>query len=386
MINHRMKINYKKISETEPFQVLVSYLNEKSYDKFFLYLLDNPSTLIIDEKMFSFILRQIKPIMNKFFQSKNDPHVNHTLALKSLIFIIKKVEFTFEALLSYFTVNDIVRTFESLHSKNTEIVSFSKMVIQTMSMQFKDSSKIFFEIISNELILFKNLRFSNDIMLFYLKIVSQAILYSDTNAEIPQYYAQFILPILIDIPYSNIDLVSQLIETTCSRFPDCQRTTMKYFVKTFGGFGSTDQIKILELTGFVVKSYFYRGSKFSLDLDFSALMSHALQSENYLIVDTSIELLNNMSVQRFMEVNIKTVLPYLFDPLYKLSKKFWKQEQRCKAVQAIGQILKYDSKIFEECLINYNKKRYLFKRNEDSSFDDEKLFNNWAKNSNYRQY
>lgn len=357
------------------YQELVNYLNENNHGKFFLCILNNLGKFKIDEKMFFFIYRQTKPFLAKYYDIYPKKNVCFDLLpLKVLSRVISQSKIDFNIFLQYMTVSKITNIFENLKSENDNVFGVSKLLIETISNKFSQSSSIFLDIIANDLISFLMYKRHSKVIEFEFGLLKSIIVNNGVDQNFCIYYKQYILPIIISIPYAEIDLVVSLLDSICSRASNCQKYTLEYFVRSFLKFDSNDQIKIIELTICVLKCTFFKEISDHINLEFSEILNLALSRENYLVVDAALEMLNDMPVKRYIEIHRKFILPYTFETLYRLSKKFWKKEQKCKAIQTIGEILNLDIDLFEECLVTYNKKSF-YKKSEDPSLENEKLYN-----------
>lgn len=380
MILPRKKHKNKESEKFNVYQELINYINENNYGKFFLYILNNIGKITIDEKMFFFIYRQTKPFLIKFYNQNPKLKIKLELTpLKVFSKIIQQSNFKFSSFLLYLSESEINNIFDNLKSTNDEVYEVSRSLIESICYRFREASSMIQEIISNDLINFYKFQQHHRAIEFELLIIKNFILNNTIENNFEIYFEQFILPIIIHIPYFRIDFVASFIDCVCSRISICQKLILKFFAKSFLKYDSNDQIKIIELTTCVLRTYFFKEVFGLIDLDFSETLNCALKSENYLVIDAAIEMLSDIAIKRFIEIHRKTVIPYIFDSLYKLSKKFWKQEQKCKAIQAIGNILNIDVNVFEECLINYNKRKF-YKNSEDPTLDNEKIYNDRLKN------
>jgi len=390
----KQKLCSKSDSKLSSYQELVDYLYEHGTKKLLECVSHNIHKLNVDEKTFCFIFRQVKPYLKAFFDFSSNFNTNCNISTEGLnldsikVFsrVVMSIDFDFCIFLNYFSETEISKTFENLHSPDESIRSVSKLLIEAIYKRFHLSYKIFQEIFANELLEFiDNPRQLKETEFIY-KMLRNMIINNDIQDDIEEYYKQFVLPSLILMPFSSSENVNLLIETFCTHIPKFQKITLRYISKVFSRVDSNDQVKIMEFTTTIIHSYFINDPLVSLDFDFSEILNLGFTSENYLVIDASINMINDSAVKRFIEIHIRAVLPLIFVNLYRLSKKFWRLEQRCKAIQAIGNILNTDINTFESCVVDYNKKKY-HSRYSDPILDDEKYFNDKLKeiNSNFKK-
>lgn len=365
----------KGSSDPISYKEIAKYSDENDPKKLFDFVFFGCSTRKIDEKIFCFVFRQIKPFLNGFLNSSSngDEHVDFD-AMRALSRLILSSDFDFDVFLAYFTENGMVQAFENLRAPHKEVKEASKLLIECIYKKFRESSSILREIIANELLMFHAGLTNPRDMEFIFRMLRSIVINNDLGSGVVEYYEQFVLPSINIMPYAGCDSMYMLFEAFCSHSTKCQKLSLRFFVKSFSRLDSVDHIKLMEMTTRILHIYFFKESTESLDEDFSEMLNLGLKSESYLVIDAVMNMLNDDAVKRFIEVNVKSVLPRVFESLYRLSKRFWRLEQRCKAIQAIGSILSMDNNVFEDCLIEYNKTKY-HRRYSTSELDDERVFN-----------
>lgn len=376
MIIQKSKLYSKNDLKINSYKGIADYFHSHGLKKLFEFLMENAHKLIIDEKTFCFIFRHIKPHIVKFFHPLPNIAVSKDLEpIKVFTKLLLSANITFESFLLYFSEYEIYKTFENLYSTDEDIVSISMFLIESIYRRYQVAWPILQEIFANELLYFiSNPLVGYKQIEFILKLQKTMIINNNYGDDIEEYYEQFILPSILFMPFASMDVVSLVLEVFCTHITKCQKITLKSLWKSYYRIDSNEQIKIISMLSVITHSYFIKEYNGSIDMEIAEILKLSFQSENYLVVDTALNLLSDSAVKRFIEVYIKSILPIIFDSLYKLSKSFWRSDQKCKAIQAIGNIFNTNIDLFEECLISYNKKRY-YKACDDQILDNEKFVN-----------
>ena len=320
----------------------------------------------LDEYTFGFLFRKIYPIIEKILgisNTKNLADIINIEDIEKLVLLEKAIsciDFGYEIFLNYLSEDEIVRMFEFLNINDQRIEESLERVLERIFTKFDDSANLFKQVIANRLIaIYMSKSKCQHELEFIYKVVLLMIDKGTFMNDIFEFYYQFILPLIVFCSLENTELSKNVVEAVCSISPECQRITLRHFFKIYYRVGSNEQIKILDLTSEVIHTNFFFPSKSFLEWEFSEIINIALKSESFVVIDAVIELIENSAVKKFIHNNLKIILPKIFENLYKLSKKFWRHEQRFKAIKTIGNILSFDHEVFEACLIEYNKKKHL---------------------------
>lgn len=359
------------INDTVSYEEIATILDEKDIDQTISYLMANIYRCKIDERLFCFIFRKFRPFLHQIINATIKQKANCDLRIfKSFTKILQFSEIKYERFIEYFTEQDITQIFENISECPEKLKESLILLIECISIKFKQSCQLFKDIISNQLILFNITQVTSNDLIFIFKILAHFININCFEPDLHEYYSQYILPCVLYIPVANVDIVSKLIDSVCSMIPDCQKLTLKFFIKMFNEVTSQQQSMIIELTAKIVHINFFFRSIRSIEGEFCEILNLALKSENFLVIDSIIDFFCDTAVKKFITDSFKTILPQIFGNLYKLSKNFWRNEQRYKTIQTIGDILKIDIDVFEACLIRYNSKR-MYKGSKDLTLDNE---------------
>lgn len=352
---------------------MVQTLEGKDVYQTINHLLANIHSCEIDERLFSFIFRRFRPLMQQVLHATPKQRLLFDLKIfKSFAKILQSSDLNYERFLEYLTEQDITTLFETHRECPEKSKEYLMCLIDCILTKFRESSKLFKEIIANYLLMFQNtLRFPADLCDDF-RILHQIISTDSFGDNLVEYYKQFILPCTLYVPVANFEMAAKLTDLICSRSPECQKIVLRYFSMAFGQMDSLQQVKIVELASRIIHSNFFFQSKSPIEWEFCDILNQALKSENYLVIDSIIEVFSDVAVKKYITDGFSTILPKIFENLYKLSKKFWRHEQRYKTIQTIGNILKINPDVFEECLVKYNKKRY-YRSSQDPSLDNEKF-------------
>ncbi|ELA42430.1 uncharacterized protein VICG_00529 [Vittaforma corneae ATCC 50505] len=373
----------KEVKETASYIEVAKVLDGKDTHQAINYLLANIHCCKIDERLFSLIFRKLRPFLRQIMDATIKQRVFFDMMIfKSFAKILQFSELAYERFLEYFSEQDITEVFEILGECQEKSKEYLACLIECILTKFRQSASLFKEIVSNQMLNFQNTHKTSIDLNFEFKIILHLISTNNFGDNLKEYYSQFILPCALFSPTANFEPTSKLVDSICSISPECQKLTLGYFLKVYNQANSLQQVKIVELTTKIIHSIFFFHSKISVEWEFCEILNHALKSESYLVIDCVIEMFGDAAVKRFITDCFKSVLPRIFDNLYRLSKRFWRNEQRYKTIQTIGNILRIDSEVFEECLVKYNKKRF-YSGSQDPSLDDENFFINQIKRMQY---
>lgn len=348
-------------------------LNEKDLTQTVNFILSNIQRCNIDECLFSFIFRKFKPIFTSF-QNSNDKKRQaidiNSFRLFSRIFQFVEIDYT--KFLEYMPEQTIVSIFEALETVDEKQKEPLLSVLESILSRFRESVGLFKEMIANWVV---NCSDSKDvvIMSFCFKTLFIIISKEYFGNDIDEYYRQYVLPNVLHHDLVDLESLYKLVETVCSKFTKHQLNTLKYLLKNYEISTSTQQIRIIELTARIIHVSFFFQPENSLIWEFCAIINSTMQSDNFIIIDAAMEIFNDKAVKKFVSDNHKIIIPMIFENLYRLTKKFWKCEQRCKAIQILNTFLSLNSDLFEKCLINYNKKKIHIHSNSPS-LDNEKYY------------
>lgn len=338
---------------------VMSLVEDKSPSQILTSIIHNIQKCHIDEQAFEFLFRKLYPFIQRIVQF---PKLKNNLDIEKLNLFTKAVsciEFSFNTFLEYFSDEDISSLFELLGICEERLKDPIQKLLEGIFTKFEESLPLYKEIISNRFLLFSPLLHDQNELEFNFKIILLMLQGKKFGNDILEFYAQFIQPRIVFCSLENIELARDIIEAVCSTCPECQRATLRYMSKVYLKVGSSEQIKILELASKVIHTNFFFQSNSFLEWDFCEIINLAAKSESYIVADAVIEMIDDSAVRKFIQNNIRTVLPKIFDNLYRLSKKFWRQEQRFKAIKVIGNILNINNEVFETCVIEYNKKKHV---------------------------
>lgn len=348
-------------------------LHEKDLSQTINFVLSNIQRCKIDECLFSFIFRKFKPIFTTF-QNSNDKKRQsvdiNSFRLFSKIFHFIEIEY--ERFLDYMTEQTIVSIFEALETVDETQAEPLICILENTISRFRESAGLFKDMIANWIINYSETK-NMTILNFCFKTLFTLVSKEYFGDDIEEYYIQYILPSILHQSLADCESLYKLIEAVCSQFTGLQLNTLKYALKYYNVVTSVQQTKIIELTAKIIHVSFFFKSETPLIWEFCAIINTSMQSDNFIIVDTAMEIFNDNAVKKFVSDNHKIIIPMLFESLYKLTKRFWKGEQRCKAVQILNTFLNLNSDLFEKCLINYNKKKTYFHSNIPS-LDNEKYY------------
>lgn len=374
MIVQKKKAYLKRSLDLVSYSEIVKYSDKSDPKKLIDFVFFSCNARKIDEKVFCFVFRQIKPFLNGLLDfSPNTKNLDFNI-LRALSRLIQSSSFDFEVFLTYITENNIAHAFENLRTMNERVKDASKLLIECIYRKFRGSSPILRDIIANELLVFHASQENSREVEFIFGLLRSMVISNELGDGMEEYYEQFVLPSISMVPCTACDSVYMVIEAFCSHSTRCKSLSLRFFAKSFQKLDSIDHVKLMEATTRILHVWFFKESSTLLEEDFSELLSQGLRSESYLVIDAVMSMISDHAVRRFMEVNIKSILPRVFEGLYKLSKRFWRLEQRCRAIQAIGSIFGMDGSVFEDCLIEYNRARY-HRRCSSSGLDNEKMFN-----------
>jgi len=382
-MNSKRACRLKEFKETISYIEMAKILEGKDIKQTASYLLANIHCCKIDERLFSFIFRKFRPFLYQIMNSTP----NQRAFLDQSIFkpfskVIQFAEVNYERFLEYFPEQDINLVFEALAETSEKLKEPLTCFLECILTKFRPSFPLFKDIISNQLTSILNQTSHSqqphiDIT-FYFKILHHLISTNSFGDDLPEYHAQFILPCIFFTPVANFEPASKLLDSICSVSPKSQVQTLKYFIKIFNTIDSFHQVKLVELTSRVVYLNFFFNVNASIEWEFGEILNLAMKSENYLVVDAVIEVFADAAVKRFISDYVQTFLPKIFDNLYRLSRRFWRNEQKYKTIQTIGSILKINSDVFEKCLVSYNRRK-LYRVPQDPSLDDESFCINQIK-------
>lgn len=358
------------ISQSEILKIFENKASNLIFPSFF----DNIQRDNIDEPTFVFLFRKIYPILDKAFRIPNIKKTSNNLECldseKLLVLgkAIGNVCFGIEIFLKYFSKEDIVGIFEAIDFCNETVKKALENLLEQILLKFHEVGQLYKDTIANKLLLYSsNPKYQNDVD-FLFRLILNMLENDILGNDIPEFYLQFILPLIVYCSVENLELAKNVIGKVSSISPECQRISLSHFLKIYPTIGSNEQIKILDLTNTVIHHNFFFKSKSFLGWELSNIINMALKSESFIVIDTVIDMIDNSSTKTFIEDNIRIILPRIFNNIYKLSKKFWKQEQRFKAIKTIGNILNIDNDVFEACLVEYNK-------NKQSNLESNLIYN-----------
>lgn len=364
----------KDAKETTSYIEIAKALDGKDIHQTINYLLANIHCCKIDERLFSLIFRRFRPVLRQIMDATVKQRALFDLTVfKSFAKILQFSEIAYERFLEYFSEQDIIEVLEILGECQEKSKECLACLIECILIKFRQAGGLFKEIASNQMLSFQNAHKSFEDLTFVFKIILHLISTNNFGDGLKEYYTQFILPCILFLPTANFEPALKLVDAVCSISPECQKITLRYILKMYSQVNSLQQVKVIELTTRIIHSMFFFHTKNSIEWEFCEILNHALKSESYLVIDCVIEMLGDVAVKKFITDHFKSVLPRIFDNLYRLSKRFWRSEQRYKTIQAIGSILRINSEVFEECLVKYNKKRF-YGGPQDPSLDDESFF------------
>ncbi|KAM0681264.1 hypothetical protein GINT2_000462 [Glugoides intestinalis] len=343
------------------------------------FILSNIHCCNVDDRLFSFVIRKVKPVF-EYFMCRENFYDNSTsyLILSTFVKILQEAEIKYCIFQEHFSDHDISEIFELLTSFPEKIKNIMSLFIETMANKFIECTPLLEEIIENRLLRFQNLEICFSEIVIDFKLLTMLITTERFCNDLESYYTQFILNCILKCSTADILISSKLLESICLRVPECQIKTFKYFIKVYYKSTSIEQLKIVEMTTSILNTALFAHPKNKIQWEFCQLLNFFLKSDNYLVVDVAIEMLEVNIVKKFIIDNFRSILPLVFESIYKLSKKFWKREQKYKAIQTIGNILRIDSTLFEDCLIKYNKSKVYYGEH-DSTLDDERYYINKIK-------
>lgn len=379
-MNPKRTCRLKELKETLSYVEMVKILDGKDIQQAASYLITNIHCCKIDERLFSFIFRKFRPFLYQIMNSNQkqrtflDPKI-----FKSFAKIVQFSELQFERFLEYFPEHDINLVFETLADVSEKFKEPFIAFLECILIKFRDSFPLFKEITANHLM---TIRHGNQLhidLTFSFKVLHHLVSTNSFGDNLVEYHIQFILPCVFMMPVANFEPASKLLDSICSVSPKCQVETLRYFIKTFKSIDSLHQVKLVEQTAKIVHLNFFFNMNAYIEWEFGEILNLAMVSESYLVIDMVIEILGDTAVKKFVADYIVTFLPRIFDNLYRLSRRFWRNEQKYKTIQIIGGILKIDLDVFERCLIVYNKRKF-YRSSQDPSLDDESFCINQIKN------
>lgn len=175
------------------------------------------------------------------------------------------------------------------------------------------------------------------------------------------YYTQFVMPVLFVLNGSSASIVTMVY---CRTHTACQALTIRHLSKRYKACDSSAQVWIIHMLGHLMEIHGAARNIEGLEDPFCEIILCGLSSDSYLVIDAVTALLEQKYIKRYVELRIQTILPRLFGCLYRQSKRFWRQEQRCKILRIIDSVLEYGHDVFERCLIEYNSGKELRKRTQ----------------------
>ncbi|KAI5174640.1 serine/threonine-protein phosphatase 2A regulatory subunit B' [Pancytospora epiphaga] len=334
----------------------------------------------VDSHALCFIVNGISPFFNRLcIECQEYPHESIKLQFKSkdmfcpaipesvyilrvVTLLLKGSSLPYSLFVEYFGGSFVPGLVSLLRSQDSQTRTLAFGILQKVGGQYKQLHSLFLEAAANEFTslfikvpagLPEDVRTDNRSIEWVAKFL---LIIFDSEVflkEAETYYLQYILPAVLSTPPS----FSPLILIFCREFPPCQTYTVRHFCKIYDKGTTSVHVWLIDMLAKVIEIHVNTGGNVNIEYYVSLLLAKALSSESFIVIDAALSLFLNVSVQNYLKDEITEILPKCFSQLYKLSKKFWRQEQRIKALEIVGGIIKFNREIFEACLIEYNSQK-----------------------------
>lgn len=167
-------------------------------------------------------------------------------------------------------------------------------------------------------------------------------------------YRQFIVPVLLG---GDAAIRRDAVQTFCATCGGCQMHTARYLRRAYAALDTPEQARALETLAVLLAALRTGGAQDGLEPHVSALLIHGLAAESHLVMDAVLSIFDQAGTAWYVDERIAVILPKVFPSLYRASKKFWRLEQRCRALRVIAHVVRVSHGLFERCLIDYNLKK-----------------------------
>lgn len=281
------------------------------------------------------------------------------------IFILNHEGLSAEILLKHFSVDKIVGLVIFILYKNKFIKSaifetFNKILLKMNRTKNYQIYKIleFFQLLEKNNLDVKNYQkkdFKNEKI--YLKNKNDSE--SDKNDleienhEENEFYEYYVNIIITGLMICEPNVSFLIIKKMAQLDKKLILWNLKYFSNTFSIQKTDVQVNIILFLEFIdefeviYKEYLFK------------ILEKTAVSHNSLAINQFYLLFNNKKVTEFIHINIKKILPKVFENLYRNSKRSWSVKERIEYSRILDFFVALDPETFRKSLIKYNTKKQL---------------------------
>lgn len=158
--------------------------------------------------------------------------------------------------------------------------------------------------------------------------------------------------------YTNIN---QIIFSYCKKNLNVSKITLKYLSVLFQNTQFSNKSVLVQIYMSIYILWSRKISYNEIINDVCMFLNNAFESEHFKLIDQTVKIIDFHVIKKFFKENITEILPKIFDNLYMISKKYWRHKGKLDILKFMFLIINLNHHCFEQCLINYNKKKHLKK-------------------------
>lgn len=175
------------------------------------------------------------------------------------------------------------------------------------------------------------------------------------------FFFEYVLKFLTINNLEYYTIINQTVFVYCKNNLEVSKIALKYILKVFQNAQFCNKPTLMQL---YISIYVLWSRKIDSHIildDISMFYNCAFESEHFKLIEQSVKIVDIQVIKKFFNKNISKLLPKFFDSLYIISRKYWRDKEKLDIFKFIFFIINLNHHCFEQCLINYNKKRFISK-------------------------
>ncbi|TBU09639.1 serine/threonine protein phosphatase 2A [Hamiltosporidium magnivora] len=325
----------------------------------------------LETKILNFLKDKLSKISNNItipflfdHQSKDDRFIvfDEWPVFYNSILILKKYLtrnfFSKEIFFQIFTENVISNIFERIVSRDVKERTVVFLLSELIVNRIPEYTKIYLKCLINEII---KIIHSKTATVGIQEILKFSIfsLQNFTDLNIDIFLFECILPLFKkNINQSNGIEFIEILKIFISKKSETIKIILSYIIRSLDSLSGYCKELIVKFLEIIIE---YNGNiliENDLLNHFCIILCHSIESSYYSLVESVCNLFLNEKCYLFLKNNSNFILTKIFDSIYNLSKKYWNKKDICQVLNVINLLMVMNRECFENCLRNYNLKKY----------------------------
>lgn len=309
----------------------------------------------------------LSELLQTFYRFKNSTEVGFTeYELKNIDKITKYLLYSNksrDAFIKTLKVESVQSIFESIDSLGLRDKKKTLFLLEVIYQESKANFPWLMNLLGNfcAVIISSTAEHKREECVFCIKLFLNQLKFRKNNDFDKSFYTQFIIPLIAKYGVLDVELVYTLLNSITLSDTSLLSYTLSILVRYFVKQNAASQSNIGELLSRVLIVDIDLNQKDLAD-NILKLVVLGLSSNNFQVLDSFLDGFLLGCYDKLLKTDTKTIFGTLFELIYKVSKKHWKVEQRIKSTEVLGILFRLNMQLFEDCLVEYNKQRFVSRK------------------------